>query len=415
MNEKHAVVREAGKAVVITEEYDPMLKRWVIRRSSFTDIRNFYMARKVQAADGHLQGLGTYWLDHPQRRQFEGVVFAPLQDVPGYYNLWRGFAVTPRPGNWSLMQAHIRDIVCRSDDALDRYVLAWMAFGVQHPDRLPEVALVLRGGQGVGKGIVGREYGGLFGQHFVHVTHARHLTGNFNAHLHDAVVVFGDEAFGVGDKEAAAVLKTLITEPTILIERKGHDVIAVRNMTHLILASNQEWVIPAGLDERRFGVFDVSNAHQEDHAYFQAIIAQMEHGGREAMLYDLDRLDISQVNLRHAPTTAALQEQKLYSMSPQHKWWFDLLMDRRLLPTHHVWRTNVQRDELHQAYVNGPGRGRMGQRATQTELGMFLKKVLPPGYPRRPQRVRRRIWVLPNLAECRAHFEQLMKTTYTWP
>ena len=145
----------------------------------------------------------------------------PGRQIEGYYNLWRGFAVKPRPGDWSLLRGHFRDNVCRGDQKLFDYVLAWMANGVQHPGRSGEVALVLRGEQGVGKGIAAREYGALFGQHFIHVSQARHLFGNFNGHLQDAVVVFADEAFGTQDKEAEAVLKALITEPTITIERKS--------------------------------------------------------------------------------------------------------------------------------------------------------------------------------------------------
>jgi hypothetical protein len=43
----------------------------------------------------------------------------------------------------------------------------------------------------------------------------------------------------------------------------------------------------------------------------------MDHGGREAMLWDLMHRDISGVNLRKPPATAALWEQKVRSMSPE--------------------------------------------------------------------------------------------------
>ena len=414
MNQQHAVVREGGKTIVITEEYDDVLERRVICRSTFEDIRKFYSNRFIgEGQNAH--ALGDQWLRHPDRRQYERVVFSPKQDVPRAYNLWRGFAFDPRPGDWSLLKTHISENVCCGNEEYYRYVMAWLAYGVQHPDRMPEVALALRGKQGVGKGMLGREYGRLFGQHFIHVAHGRHLTGNFNAHLQDAVVVFADEAFGADDKQAIAVLKMLITEPVIPIERKYRDVTFCKNATHLIIASNHDWVVPAGLEERRFFMLDVSDAHQQDRAYFKAIVAQMDTGGREAMLHELQHVDLSGIDVRVAPVTAALQEQKLYSMSPQQKWWFAKLVDHRLLPSHHVWHINIQRNELHEDYLNGPARGRWDQRATQVELGLFLKKVLPPGYPRRPRRVGRRLWVLPNLRECQEHFERLMKTTYTWP
>jgi hypothetical protein len=45
--------------------------------------------------------LGEYWLSHPQRRQYDGIDFAPAGTAirEGCYNLFQGFAVTPRKGD----------------------------------------------------------------------------------------------------------------------------------------------------------------------------------------------------------------------------------------------------------------------------------------------------------------------------
>jgi hypothetical protein len=52
----------------------------------------------------------------------------------------------------------------------------------------------------------------------------------------------------------------------------------------------------------------------QNHDYFKAIVDQMEHGGREAMLYDLQHADLSNFNPRQIPMTDALQDQKFRSM-----------------------------------------------------------------------------------------------------
>ena len=62
-----------------------------------------------------------------------------------------------------------------------------MANLVQHPGQPGEVAIVMRGPQGTGKGVFARALGSLVGHHFVPVSHPRHLKGNFNAHLEDAL------------------------------------------------------------------------------------------------------------------------------------------------------------------------------------------------------------------------------------
>ena len=52
-------------------------------------------------------------------------------------------------------------------------------------------------------------------------------------------------------------------------------------------------MIPAGFKERRWAVFDMGEAHVQDHAYFAAITQEMDNGGREALLYHLLNFDLS--------------------------------------------------------------------------------------------------------------------------
>ena len=331
MNFRHAVVLDGGRAIVITPEFDRVLGRRVLLRSSFEDIKKYYCNRQVcvgrnKHGDDILMPLGHLWLRHRLRQQYGGIVFSPEGNVPGMYNLWQGFSVSPAPGDWLRLEGHIRRVICRDDTTQFDWVKAWLAAAVQHPADPAEVALVLRGNRGTGKGAFARPFAELFAPHCMHINSPRHLLGNFNAHLQDAVVVFADEAFLAGDKQSESTLKMMITEPTIPIERKFRDVITAKNVTHLIAASNNSWVVPAGFDERRFNVLDVSDEHRQDQGYFGAIARQMEHGGLAAMLYDLQHHDYAHVNLRQPPVTDALIDQKLRSLAPQERWWLDLLV-----------------------------------------------------------------------------------------
>ena len=319
LNKRHAVVRETGKTVVINEEWDPALGRHVLSRSSFNDFKNYYRNRRVVVATRNgkpeVEHLGHFWLDHRSRRQYRGITFSPHEVTPDYFNLWRGFAVEARPGDWSRMRGHIHDNICSGDEALFRYVLGWMASCIQQPGNRAEVALVLRGKRGVGKSSLGRWFGSLFGQHAVHIASTRHLIGNFNSHLEDAIFLFADEAFLAGDKQCEGMLKMLITEPVIPIERKGRDVRFAKNMTHLMIASNNDRIVPAGLDERRFCVTDVGDARAQDRDYFSGVASQMEHGGCEAMLHELKHRDLSAYRPSEIPVTEALRQQKILSMA----------------------------------------------------------------------------------------------------
>src|SRR5262249_15608402 len=93
--------------------------------------------------------------------------------------------------------------------------IKWTAWTLQHPDQRAETALVFRGGQGTGKGVLGRVLCELFRQHGVHISFPRQLTGNFNKHLLDCAVLFPDETFLPGGQSSEGTLKRIVTENTI--------------------------------------------------------------------------------------------------------------------------------------------------------------------------------------------------------
>ena len=425
LNRRHAVVREGGRTVVITEEDDPVLRRHVLTRASFADFRNFYLRESVRVGvakrtgEPNFRPLGHFWLTHRDRRQYEGIVMSPDREMPGYLNLWRGFAVTAAPGCCEKYKQHVADVICGGLPSLFEYVWGWMAAAVQHPERPAEVALAIRGPRGIGKGIFVRTFGDLFGQHYLHIANTKHLTGHFNAHLQDAIVLFADEAFWAGDKAGESVLKMLITEAVIPIERKGHDVVLAKNMLHIILASNHDWVVPAGLDERRFCVLDIDASHQQDREYFAALVSEIETGGRAALLHELLQHPIGDLDLRAVPHTEALREQKVLSLAPNERWLFDKLMTGRWLPqVHDGWVPLVAKDDLHDDYITSLQRVGVERRGTETELGMFIAKLL--GQEAQPTRRMisgklRWAWLFSNLAACRQAFDRATHSWHPWP
>ena len=301
------VVNEAGKAMVYSEVHDKRTKRQYFDRISFEDLAKLYSNRRVPAGEDK-EGNTTYkpaarvWFGSPERRQYlvDGVVFDPSgAQRPGTLNFWRGFAVQPQAGDWSLLRDHIARNICGGDPEHFEYLMGWMARMFQHPAEQGETAVVLRGGEGTGKGTLARVLMGLLGQHALQVSNAKHLGGNFNGHLRDCVFLFADEAFFAGDKQHVGVLKSIITEPYLTIEAKHQNAVQSPNYLHLMMASNEQWVVPASEDARRFFVLEVGEGVKNDHDYFAKLWAQMGAGGYEAMLHDLLAVDLSRFNVRH--------------------------------------------------------------------------------------------------------------------
>jgi hypothetical protein len=432
LNEKHAFIfQQSGDAVIITEDRD-MDGKHFLRFSSPETFRSLYPQQvnvgQNQRGQPILKPLGKIWLESKHRRFYNGIELAPNgRSTPGYYNMWRGFAVEPKKGSWSRFRAHIEEIICCENQGLIDYVLSWMANTVQRPGYPAQTAIALRGGQGTGKGAFVRGFGALFGVHFVHLDSTRHLTGNFNAHLHNAILVFADEAAWPGDKAGLGALKRLVTEPTLSIERKGMDIMSVPNMIHLLLASNEDWIVPAGSDERRFAVLDVSKKKQQDSTHFAAIEDElMKNGGLQAMLHDL--LDFKmKVDLRIIPKTDALLDQKRITSAPQLRWWFQILSDgdfwRREVPGR-PGEFLIPREQLYDNYVGTLDRAGQRMKSIQTELGKFLKTVLPAAYPGEYRHRQQngswgeREYIVPSLEICRRLYDNkygLNEEEGIWP
>lgn len=437
LNAKHAVIRNwGGKCRVVEEMWDHALGRPRLTRQSFEDFRNGYMHVAIQVGTTDkgqpiVKPAGKWWLENSRRRQFETLTFAPNRELEGVYNLWKGFAVEPMPGDQhEPFLDHIRENICSGVEEHYRYLLGWMARAVQHPDRPGEVAVVLRGRMGTGKSLFAKQFGSLWGRHFLQVADPKHLVGSFNAHLRDTVVLFGDEAFYAGDKKHESILKMLVTEEVIVVEGKGVDAEAAPNFTHIILASNSQWVVPAGADERRFLVLEVGTGQMQQNAYFGRIVEAMDSGGRENLLHYLMTYDLSEYDVRRVPQTEALREQKAFSYSPEEQWWLEKLQDGLVLPTHSRWEQEVPKQAVQRDYFETMRLMGVQRRASATVLGKFLARVCPdldsfqksaevsmPGPMGEEIRKMARPWHyrLPPLSVARAWWDEHMGGPHEWP
>ena len=386
LNSCHSVIKSInGKCRIIREEEDDQLKRMRVVRMTFEDFRNANNNIPVQVGinpktkEPITVGKGNFWINHPNRRQYDHIIFAPNRVVPNCYNLWRGFAVPALPGEKHRMfLEHVRNNICSGVEEHYRYLLGWMARAVQKPDSPGEVAVVLRGKRGTGKGKFATNFGKLFGRHFLQVANSKHLVGQFNGHLRDTVVLFADEAFFAGDRSHESVLKTLITEESMMVELKGIDAEPTPNFLHAILASNSDWVVPAGLDERRFFVLEVGDSQHQEHSYFAKLEEEMRTGGAENLLHFLLSYDLSGYEVRKVPNTDALREQKALSLSKDEAWLHDKIHNGRWLRNETHWRTTLPKEKLYDDYCQEMVRQNATYRATRHALTKLIQKHCPP-------------------------------------
>lgn len=338
-NNKYAVVQNTGggSCRIVYEEVKDESKIMVLQTP--TDFKSFYSNQFVDIVvqvgnNTQTKSIpaGDWWYRHPLRRSYRTIVFEPGREVPDdVYNLWRGFAYEARPGgSCDLFLSHMLEGICDNNEEVYEYLLSWMALAVQKPDQPGHTAVVMRGGQGTGKGTFARTFCGLFGRHGKQIVDAKHLTGHFNFHLRDCVALFADEAVAAADRSHESMLKAIVTEDTLMVTPKGKEASIERNYLHVIMASNSAWVVPTGYDDRRFVVLDVSEDFKANPGYWGRLNAELENGGYEELLYMLATRDLSKFNPRIKPQTSALQEQKALSFEPLARWWYGVLQDGQI-------------------------------------------------------------------------------------
>jgi hypothetical protein len=280
--------------------------------------------------------LSQWWLGHRDRQQYRGITFQP--DAPKVVNeclnLWRGWGCESQEGDWSLIRNHIEAVLADGNPEFAEYIIRWIAWSIQNPGTQAEVALVLIGEKGAGKGTLVRCLERIFGQHSCQVSSREDVIGKFNGHLQDCILFVADEAYWGGDKRCVGRLQAMITEPKLTIERKGIDAFEVRNLLHILMLAEPGWVIPAGRWERRYAAFAVSTARLGDREYFRSLHHQIYNGGAEAMFYDLRMMDLGGWHPREIPkgllTNQALQKQQSHNLPPLEQWYVMLLHNGRL-------------------------------------------------------------------------------------
>jgi len=425
MNKQHAIIENVGgKAVIASWEPSPIdLERLMVvfqsKESFLLRYSNRFVSVEVPNARGGSHSitapLGQWWLGHRDRLQFRGVTFRPGSPkiVNECLNLWQGWGVEAKLGDWGLIRKHIEEVLAGGNEEFAEYIVRWIAWSIQNPAAPAEAALVLIGEKGAGKGTLVRCLQRIFGAHAFQVTSRDEVIGKFNGHLQDCILFIADEAYWGGDKRCVGRLQGMITEKTLPIERKGIDLVQVPNYLHVVMLAEPGWVIPAGRFERRYAALAVSTDRRGDRDYFRALHEQIGNGGPEAMFYDLRQAPLGGWHPREIPETLlrnpALQEQQVHTLPPWEQWYVMLLHNGKV-PRALAKRPNTA--FTNSLLADAREHPRLRWDASEVALRDFLIDKKRLGIACTKFRASKANgWTFPPLAECRAEWEQIYGPT----
>ena len=192
---------------------------------------------------------------------------------------------------------------------------------MQLPWKKTVTALVFQGPQGSGKGTFANSIMGSYfgkGLHYSHIVNTEHLCGKFNGIVATSVLIVLDECLFPGNHTHASVLKSLLHDEQKLLRQMYKDAVMIPCYDHIIISSNESFAVKTEKDDRSYAILSVSNRHQGDSKYWDAIYKEIKNGGREAFLHHLFQMDINSFRPEEMPVSldASRWTMKIHSLSP---------------------------------------------------------------------------------------------------
>jgi len=322
LNKKYAHVTVGGKHKIVSTKPCPVDGK-SLHIESLSEFKNYFLS------DNKIAGVNTgeAWLAWKGKVfKPDGISFYPNEKLcpPTIYNLFEGYALSPKQGDVTPFLNHVFEVICNSDQIASNYLIGFFAHMIQKPDEKPSVAIVMKSVEGTGKGTLLESLMQILGALAVQVNGAYQLSGRFNSVVANKLLVFTDEV-DLTDPRTADKLKGMISEPRLSMERKGIDPIQVPNFCRFMFASNHETVIKAGNRERRYLVLEPSNKYAQNTDYFNYLWGWINTNGADYLFEYLLNYDLLNLDPRKAPITTALLEEKKANLTPYQEFMFSEL------------------------------------------------------------------------------------------
>ena len=266
----------------------------------------------------------------PSTVVFDGITFDPRPTGPSVINLWTGPTVTGVPGTFPVIQQFIDEVIANGDPVVATYLFDFLAHMLQRPEEKPRVMLVLMGGQGTGKGTFSRLLKSIWSRTTLITNRIADVTGDFNSVLDRKYVVWLDEALFVRDFKAADALKSLITEPTISIHAKYQEPRNTFSCHRFFAATNSSHFARTEVDDRRFVYLPVSETYKGKQGYWDAINAALASPELSAFVDHLQSRNLALFDPTKRPSSAALIDQRVKSLTGFDEWWHSVLQTGEL-------------------------------------------------------------------------------------
>ena len=336
LNKELIFIKETGEFVILdqTNSGDEV---WYLKKETATKTHyksyTFKNRTDIKVCEGQINPF-MLWINNLNRREVRKIGFNP-KDIndPDIFNIWKGFRISKAVADvYDEKDAepilnHIKKRWCQNNEKTFDYVLNYFAHILQKPYKKSGVVLTLKSDEGGGKGIIFNILAQIIGDnHYVQINNIDQLVGSFNGIGEGKILCNLDEAFWGGDKKKEGIVKNIITENKINVNKKNKEAYTIDDYCNYCITSNNEWMIGVSEGSRRYYALELDNELSgRSSEEKMVIIKPILEAPPEAFAKVLYNRDISNFNPRIFDKTELLQEQIEQGWSPIKKWWYNVL------------------------------------------------------------------------------------------
>lgn len=206
----------------------------------------------------------TEWLKWGSR----GEVWAPVYE-PGMekfvedennkrcINTWRGWGCAPEKGDASLWKWLLKNVFRGADPEHIKWFEQWCAYPIQNPGvKMYSCPILFGQTKGTGKSLLGLTLMSIYGENGAEITDTQ-LEDERNVFAAEKQFILANEVTGSDKRTMVGRLRNLITQHSVVINKKYQPDYVVRDTINYFFTSNHIDAVYMEDDERRFFVHEV--------------------------------------------------------------------------------------------------------------------------------------------------------------
>jgi hypothetical protein len=283
------------------------------------------------------------WLRCNDRRIYDKLDFVPYatgqedSSLDNIYNTFRPFTSSVVDYDLEDVQPfidHVHINICGKNSEASEWLIKLLAWRLQNPDKLPEVAVILKGLPGAGKDRLMDIMERIMGSdnNYIYRTEKMNdLFGDFNGALKNKLIVQINEAKGADGCKWKESLKQTITSHNNNINEKGLRQYILTNYALIIVCSNNLTPIVIEIGDRRYVLIRTGRTNIGNEPYWRMLSELMDSpiwiSQVFSYLINVDLSGFEPSSLAGQPKTQEYKDAQLSAISPVYKCLRDLPYD----------------------------------------------------------------------------------------